>query len=225
MMEGDEHGPLHEYMTESLAGSLEISASELEERHEAGETIWDIANDLGISQEDFRDLMLEARNDAINQAVVDGILSQEQGEWMLDHMGGVMGFGPGMMGARPGGRGFYGEGEGPLHDYMAPAMADAFRLTVEELEALHESGKNLWDYAQEQGISEEEFLALKEAARIEAINQALADGIISQEQADRMLDHMEQGFGMENEECHGNFGSGVYGPGMHGHGGRWDSQP
>jgi hypothetical protein len=225
MMEGEEHGPLHESMMESLAGALGISAAELEERHEAGETIWDITQELGISAEDFRDPMLEARNDAIDQAVADGVLSQEQGEWMLDHMIGAAGFAPGMMGHGPGGRGFYAEGEGPLHDYMPPAMADAFGLTVEDLEALHESGETLWDYAQEQGISEDEFLALKEVARTEAINEAVADGVIAQEQADQMLEHMGQGIGLGNGECHDNFGPGTFGPGMHGQGGHWNSQP
>jgi predicted DNA-binding protein (UPF0251 family) len=86
--------------------------------------------------------------------------------------GGMMGagFGRGMMG-----QGAYEEVEGPLHDYMSQAIADEFGLTVEELDALHDSGETLWDYAQEQGISQEEFFSRMQAARSEAL-QAVADG-------------------------------------------------
>jgi hypothetical protein len=132
------------------------------------------------------------------------------------------GFGQGMIG-----RGAFGEGQGLLHDYMAPALADAFGLTVEELEALHDSGETLWGYTQEQGISQEEFFSLKQAAHTEALNQAVADGVISQEQADWMQDHMggAAGFGRGTGECHGNFGSGDYGYGMRGSRGGWNTQP
>lgn len=231
MMDGDENGPIHEYMIESLADALGIDSTELETRHDAGETLWDIAQEQGISQEDFYALVQSARSEALDQAVADGVITQEQADWMLDHMAGTGGFGPGMMGHGQGS--FSGEGEGPLHDYMAPAIADAFGLTVDELEALHTSGETLWDYAQEQDINQDEFTALLEGARTDAIDQAVADGVITQEQADWMLDHMGKGFGPGNGECHDGFGVDSFGPGMNGPGqtgnripgGRWNTQP
>jgi hypothetical protein len=148
---------------------------------------------------------------------------QEESEGTYPYGSGMMGrggYGRGMMG-----QGAFGEGEGLLHDYMAPALADAFGLTVDELEALHESGETLWDYAQEQGMSQEEFFSTMQAARTVALNQAVADGVITQEQADWMLDHMGQGFGPGTGGCHGTLGTGNFGFGMRGARGGWNSQP
>jgi DUF971 family protein len=212
----EREGLLHDYMSQAIADEFGLTVEELDALHDSGETLWDYAQEQGISQDEFFSRMQAARSEALAQAVADEVITQEQADWMLNHMGQGMGGGWGM-------RGQFGEGEGPLYDYMAPAMAEAFGLTLEELEALHDSGETLWDYAQEQGMSEEEFLSLKQSAQTEALNQAEADGVITQEQADRMAEHMGQGFGEGG--CHGGFGPGSFGPGMRGPGGRWNSQP
>lgn len=82
----EEYGPMHDQMIAALAQAFDISVQELEARHEAGETMWSIAEDLGLSIEQFRDLMLQARDQALSQAVDDGILSQEQYQWMQARM-------------------------------------------------------------------------------------------------------------------------------------------
>lgn len=114
----------------------------------------------------------------------------------------------------PAGRPF-GHGPGdpennPLHDYMTSALADAFGLTTDELQALHDNGTTLMDYAAEQGMSVADFQATMESARSTALEQAVADGVITQEQADWMSSHgpgMGHGFG--GGQCDGN--------GPHGH--------
>jgi hypothetical protein len=79
------------------------------------------------------------------------------------------------------------ESGGPLADYMLAAYAEAFGLTLEEVAARFEAGDSLWDIASSQGLTIEEYQARLELARTMAINQALADGVITQEQADWML--------------------------------------
>lgn len=132
------------------------------------------------------------------------------------------GFGGGMMG--PGGGAY-----GPLHEYMFQAMADAFGLTEDELEARHADGETMWDLAEEQGLTAEEFQAKMTEARSEAIDQALADGVLSEEQAEWMLDHMAQmpGAGFGPGGCHGSGvpGSGPAGWGRGGRGMGWNAQP
>lgn len=141
-------------------------------------------------------------------------------------------YGPGMRG-RGGfngsmmGQAWYGDGEGLLHDYMSTALSNAFGLSVEDLEALHDSGETLWDYAQEQGITQDEFFSLMQDARSEALTQAVADEVITQEQADWMLDHMggAAGYGMGHGDCLRDSGTGDYGYGMRGFRGGRNSQP
>jgi len=103
--------------------------------------------------------------------------------------GGWAGHGPGMMA-------WTGDGEsGPMHETMQTAIAGAFGLTAEELEAAHDAGKTAWDFAQEQGLTEEEFSTLMFDARNAAFKQAVADGTITQEQVDWMQsrwDYMQE---------------------------------
>lgn len=129
------------------------------------------------------------------------------------------GYGPGMMG-RQGGRGgmmggWQSGGYGPLHEYMEQAVADEFGITVEEVENLHEQGKTMWDYAQENGLTSEQFRAKMVAARTAALGAAVADGAITQEQADWMLQRMDQMWqnGMGFGSCHGAGRFGGRGPG------------
>lgn len=91
-----EHGPLHEAILSSMSEALGIDAAALEERLENGETMYAIAESLGFAPEEFQALMLEARQQAFEQAVADGILSPEQAEWMQSRMQGqgAAGYGP-----------------------------------------------------------------------------------------------------------------------------------
>jgi len=99
---------------------------------------------------------------------------------------------PGVMG---GFRGNIPAGEeGPLHEYLLPALAEAFNLTPEELEARHEAGDTLWELAESQGFTAEQFKELVLQTRSEALNQAVADGVITQDQADWMLSRMSRGW-------------------------------
>lgn len=129
MMYGDaegEEGPMHTAMLEAMAEALGLQPNELEARLDAGESMFDVAESLGISLEDFQSMMVTARTAAIQQAVQDGLLTQEKADWMLERMGTGRGagfgsgFGPGSgpcdadgeqsFGGRRGGRGGMGAG-------------------------------------------------------------------------------------------------------------------
>lgn len=92
-------GPLHEYMVNAFASALGLTSEELQTRLNAGETMATIAQSLGLTFDEFRTLMIQARTDAISQAVAEGVLTQEAANWMLQRMsqmqrlGGGYGFG------------------------------------------------------------------------------------------------------------------------------------
>ena len=117
------------------------------------------------------------------------------------------GFGYGMMGAGDNGVGINPGEMGALHEYMYPAMATALGLTPEEFNTRHEAGETFWDIAESQGLTSEEAWALMQTARNEALQQAVADGVITQEFADQMLARMDamhgNGFGPGSGSCHG----------------------
>ncbi len=86
-MMGDEGGPMHDAMSASMAKALGLTPEQLEARHDAGETHWQIAESQGFSEEDFQTLMVTARDEALALAVADGQITQELADEMLSHMG------------------------------------------------------------------------------------------------------------------------------------------
>lgn len=108
--ETGEYGPMHEYMIAAMAQAFNLTPEELESRHDAGETMWEIASAQGMDAEQFQQVMLDARAQALNAAVAAGAITQEQADWMLNRMSqmGAQGFGPGSAGCTGTGGNFQG---------------------------------------------------------------------------------------------------------------------
>ena len=87
------NGILHDGMIAAFAEELNIPVADLEARLEQGETMAQIAVSTGLTIDEFRTLMVDARTQAIDQAVADGTLTQEQADWMSQHGAGQMGKG------------------------------------------------------------------------------------------------------------------------------------
>jgi hypothetical protein len=99
---GDGSGLMHEAMVESLAEVLGITVDEFEARREAGETMYEIAESLGLDFEALREAIDQARIQVMEQAYADGTITQEQYEMFLNRGEGS--------GQRGGGRGLRGGG-------------------------------------------------------------------------------------------------------------------
>lgn len=79
---------------------------------------------------------------------------------------------------------------GGMHTIVWDRLAVALGLTSDELNAELTSGKTLAQIAEEQGISQQELSAALETAVKDGLDDAVKDGILTQEQASAMLDHM-----------------------------------
>lgn len=75
-------GSLEDLIHENLAASLGISISDLEGRVEDGETLMEIGISLGFSADAVWEMLDSARVEAYNQAVLDGILTEEDVDWL-----------------------------------------------------------------------------------------------------------------------------------------------
>lgn len=107
-------GTMHDAMVAAFAEKLGMTAEELQARLDEGDTMWQIAEEKDMTLEEFRTAMTDAQAKAVDQAVADGRLTEEQGEWMKNN-GGHM-FGGGMPGGRGGchGGGYGGGGFGGM---------------------------------------------------------------------------------------------------------------
>lgn len=96
-------------------------------------------------------------------------------------------------------------------DVMHQPIAEALGMTLADFEAAHDGGKSLAVLAQEQGVSFDKVQEAMKTGRNAAIKQAAADGVITQAQADWVLQ------GMQNMP---GFGQGITGRGMNGRAGQ-----
>jgi hypothetical protein len=107
---GDGTGDMHDYIVDAQAEALGITVDEFLARREAGETLYDIATSLGLDLDQLTEVLTQARNQAMEQAYGDGLMTQEQYEFWLNNGGmGRMGGGQGGRGGQ-GGTGGQGSG-------------------------------------------------------------------------------------------------------------------
>ncbi len=106
------YGWMHDYIEKALAAKLSLTENQVEEQFAAGKTMYQIALDNGIKQENLVTFMNDVHKDAFANAVKDGVITQQQADWMLQRMQNRGGFG---MGNCPmfGGQGAFGNGRGP----------------------------------------------------------------------------------------------------------------
>jgi arsenate reductase-like glutaredoxin family protein len=189
-------GFLADYMHDALANALGITPEELTALHESGNTMQTLLQDRGLTFEAFRAEMDDIRAVALAAAVADGVVPQEQAGMMVGRADRQGGFN-----RQDGERRSSKSMQGPLDQevmapYMHTALAGILGVSVAELDALHDSGDTIHTLLDANGQTFEEFGTLMTDARASAIAAALADGVITQEQADFMLDRLVNFDGM-----------------------------
>ena len=126
------------------------------------------------------------------------------------------GYGPGNRGGgMMGDRG--GMGAGQMHEYVEQALADKLGIAKTEVETALDGGKTMAQFVTEKGIKAADVTALLTEVHKTAFAKAVADGVLTQAQADLMLQNMSAngftGIPMQNGSgMRGNRGQG----GMHG---------
>ncbi len=172
---GDFDGPLSEYVQQATADILGLSVDELQAAREAGTPMSELLENAGLTAEEFRTALEAAMPELLAQAVADGELTQEQADriaegfpvWKTHRFGAEM----------------------PLVDYLKEAAADILGISVDELEAARSEGVSHQELLDNAGLTAEEFKAEMEAALPDIVAQAVADGAITAEQGDQILEN------------------------------------
>ena len=86
MMGGARAGWMHDYVEQALAEKLGLTEEQLEEQFAAGKTMYQIALDNGIAEDQVAAFLTEVHTAAFDKAVADGVMTREQADWMLQRM-------------------------------------------------------------------------------------------------------------------------------------------
>jgi hypothetical protein len=156
-----------------------------------------IADALGISVETYDSAVDSAQKQVLGEAVSEGVLTQDQADQIQERMD--QGFGlemhNGFFGMR---EGWFGRGFGPggfpggaEHSLMSVA-AEKLGMTVSDLATELQGGKSIADVASEQGVDTQVITGAYLDQLKENLDQAVADGRITQEKADLMYQQAEE---------------------------------
>lgn len=121
-----------------------------------------LADALGITVEQLEAARETANQAAIAQAVAEGIITQEEADAM--------------------------QARKAVKSYLDrdALLATALGMTTKELQAAYAAGKTLTELMAAQGLDAATVRENLQAAHVAALAQAVADGVITQEQADEM---------------------------------------
>lgn len=143
-----------------------------------------LAEALGISVEELQAAYEKANAAARQQAVEQGLMTQDQAD---------------LMAARS-----------QLMSYLDrdTLQAKALGISTEELQAAYDEGKPLVVLAYELGFDQATLRTNMQTAYTEALQQAVADGVITQEQVDQLQNKPRGGFGSPGGRGRGSGGFG-----------------
>jgi hypothetical protein len=202
-----------EQMVEPLADALGMTTVELKAAIAEGQSPCQIVEAQGMDAAEVWDATESARQDLLQQAVEDELLTQRQADWISGRMAnlnpgdwcdgdGPPGFFGGKRGHGPDGLSGHGR-SGPMganfeevqayREAIGGAFAEALGMSVKELEAAIAEGQTACEIIEAQGLDPAEVWETTADARQDLLQQAVADELLTQGQADwisqRMADH------------------------------------
>jgi hypothetical protein len=179
---------------EAAATALGMTSDELKTQLQAGAILADLADEAGVDLQSLRDAVEAARLEDLKaniaQAVTDGEMTQAEADWRLKGLeaGFLKGLGKGILEARV-----------DLKDAQIEAAAETLGITVQDLENQLWAGRNLSTIAEKAGVElqsvTDAMMAARSEAAVQEIEEALANGTITQEQADWLLEGVQNGYG------------------------------
>lgn len=159
-----------EEKAEVVAGVLGISVDELAEAKEAGADMEELAETYGTTTDAISDAIYSATVAKVNEMVANEELTQEEADAIL---------------ARLELKQLYSDIVD--EDVLTQAAADAIGISVEEMEAAKEDG-TLRDIMEENEVTRQDVREAVEDAKNQLIDEALANGEITEEQAEQLRD-------------------------------------
>ena len=209
------------YMDAQQAKLLGMTTAEYQAQEDASKTWLEIATAKGKTAAEAQTLLETAYSNAIAQALADGKITQAQ----ADTLKALPASDPEMGGRGPGGGHGGIDGNFVVHTYLEETFAKALGMTITDFDAQEATGKSWSEIAVAQGKTEAQAQTLLSTAYTQSIDQALADGKITQAQADTLKaaaaptlanvgvpGHGQPG-GVDNGQPGGHGGRGHGGPG------------
>ncbi len=164
----------------------------------------DLAKRLGVSVSTLQQDKLAAAEDVLAQLVKDGKLTQAQANQIKQRL-------ESHQACTGQGRGLWGRGVviQSLKQYLpdlATQVAQGLHISSTQLMSQLQSGKSLSDIATAQGVSSAQLQSIVTSAVQSAVNKAVSDGNLTQQQATTIMQMLQKNPGVLNRLLNGHLG-------------------
>lgn len=167
----------NEAMLTSIAEQTGISVEELETALADRVRLEDVLTDAGFTEAEIDEIMLNAQYAVVDQAVEEGKMTEEEAVQAKERLAEL-----------DTQRNEWAANREAYHQIWVELIAEKSGIPVEDVEAALGYGGNVHQLLEE-SMTAEEAHALIEEAWNEMVDQALAEGLITEEQAEAMADH------------------------------------
>lgn len=182
------HGGMGGLFGQEVLTLLKLDQTTLMKKLKEGQTLAQIAQGQGVSRDELKKVLSESFNKQQDERKLRFTSNLDR---IVD------------MKIQPGGGYIIGKGSD------LSALAKQLGISSEELKQALASGKTLADLAKEKGVDVQKLIAIQKKVMIERINQAVKDGRITREQADKKIANADK---FAENIVNGNFG---FGRGLH----------
>lgn len=165
-------------------GAAIAATGALSPQQESEAIVNDVAEQLGVEPEELTGALKEAQKNRVDAAVEAGRLTEEQGEELKARIESsdspLLGFGPGP------GHGHF------VHFHDLDAAASYLGMSEEELRTALGEGQTLAEIAEERDKPIDGLIDTLVAAATEDLDEAVADGRLTEEQKAEILSNLEE---------------------------------
>jgi uncharacterized protein YidB (DUF937 family) len=193
------------------AEKLGMTQSDLMTALQGGKTITALAQEKGVDPQTIADAYIAQLTTNLTQAVTNGQITQKQADYMVEQAKTQVTEQLNATWENMGPRGFHGE----MVDVLSVA-ADKLGMTQSDLQTELKSGKTIADIAKEKGVDPQTIIDACIANLTTKLNEAVANGTMTQAQADQQLEQARTQVTNQVNSTWQNFGPG---DGWGGHGG------
>jgi len=168
-----------EWISQNVLDLLKLDAKSLKEKLAAGKTLAQIAEEQGVTRDQLKQALTDAFNRKMEErkqqfaAHLDNLVDRQ-----LPHKKPDAG--------KP-------EGKGPFlfNKIDLQAMISKLGVTNAELKQALAAGKSIADLAKEKGVDVQTLIDAEKAAITDAVNQAVKNGKLTQEQANKQIERAQ----------------------------------
>lgn len=164
---------------------LNLDAEKLQEQLQAGKSLKEIAEAQGVDVDDVISLLTKQHEERIAELVENGKLTQEQADERSEKLADMI---KNMVESTHQGRmGFHIGFKLDENEDLLKLL----NLEADELKEQLQNGKSLKEIAEAQGVNADDLISLLTEQREEQLAAAVKDGKLTQEQADKMKENLE----------------------------------